>query len=44
MGRRNSQANVTGSRIPAGNLAFYLGGVTGLPNDSDGWVNGNASL
>lgn len=30
--------------IPIGNLAFSLGGVTGLPNDYNGWVDSRASI
>lgn len=30
--------------IPIGNLAFSLGGVTGLPNDYNGWVDSRASV
>jgi hypothetical protein len=44
MGRRNTTPNSTGSGIPTGNLAFYVGGVTGLTNDSDGWVDGYGAL
>ncbi len=28
--------------IPVGNVAFYLGGVTGLPDDYGGWIDGLA--
>jgi hypothetical protein len=44
LGRRNNTPSGSGTGIPLGNLAFFLGGVTGLPNDSDGWVDGYGGL
>ena len=45
VGRRNSVLNTDGlQHIPVGNLAFYVGGVTGLPNEGGGWVDGYAAL
>jgi len=44
LGRRNSSACGSGTDIPNGHLAFYLEGVTGLPNDCSAWVDGNAFL
>lgn len=35
--------NDVASQIPLGNVAFYLGGVTGLPDEYGGWVDGKAS-
>lgn len=32
--------NDVSSTIPQGNVAFYLGGVAGLPNEYGGWVDG----
>ncbi|MCI0541244.1 MAG: hypothetical protein L0Z50_39080 [Verrucomicrobiales bacterium] len=28
------------TNIPVGNLAYFIGGIEGLPNDYEGWVNG----
>lgn len=33
-----------GPGIPSGNMAFYLGGLAGLPNECSAWVDGRASL
>lgn len=44
LGRRNNRRSNSGNGLPAGNLAIYLGGVTGLPNDADGWVDGYGAL
>jgi hypothetical protein len=45
MGRRNSVLNTDGlQHISPGNLAFYIGGVNGLPNEGGGWVDGYAAL
>jgi hypothetical protein len=30
--------------IPVGNLAWYIGGLTGLPDDYYGWVDGGGSV
>jgi hypothetical protein len=30
--------------IPIGNLAFYIGGIQGLPSDYAGWVNGGGAV
>jgi hypothetical protein len=35
--------NDVASQIPLGNVAFYLGGVTGLPDEYGGWVDGKAA-
>lgn len=32
------------SPVPVGNLCFFLGGISGLPNDSSGWVDGLAAI
>jgi hypothetical protein len=40
LGRRNSGH----CGIPIGNLAFFLAGLTGLPDECNGWVDGNAFL
>jgi len=43
--RRNSNNNCpSGGGIPTGNFAVYIGGISGLPDDCGGWVNGNAPL
>lgn len=44
MGRRNGVTFVGNTEIPEGNFVFYLGGVTGLPNDSNLWVDAHAAL
>lgn len=45
MARRNSNNNCpSGGGIPTGNLAVYIAGISGLPDDCGGWVNGNALL
>ena len=45
MARRNSNNNCSsGGGIPTGNLAVYIAGISGLPDDCGGWVNGNAPL
>src|SRR5207253_6264231 len=44
LGRRNSVPFNASPGIPEGNLVFYLGGVTGLPNDSNLWVDAHAAL
>lgn len=31
------------NQIPLGNVAFFLGGVAGLPNEFGGWVDGKAA-
>ncbi len=40
----NSGGCPTGGGIPTGNFAVFIGGITGLPDDCGGWVNGNAPL
>ena len=42
--RLNSGGGPTGGGIPTGNFAVFIGGISGLPNDCGGWVNGNAQL
>lgn len=42
--RLNSGACQSGGGIPTGNFAVYVGGLSGLPDDCGGWVNGNAPL
>ena len=43
--RRNSNNNCpSGGGIPTGNFAVYINGLSGLPDDCGGWVNGNAQL
>ena len=45
MARRLSSGGCpTGGGIPTGNFAVYIGGISGLPDDCGGWVNGNAQL
>lgn len=44
MGRRNGEPFAGSTEIPEGNFVFYLGGVTGLPNDSNLWVDARATL
>jgi hypothetical protein len=44
IGRRNNQPSSSGNGLPSGNLAFYVGGITGLPNDAGGWVDGYGAL
>ena len=44
IGRRNTNTCPSGGGIPTGNFAFALGGISGLPNDCDGWVDGGAQL
>ncbi|MBS1796068.1 MAG: carboxypeptidase regulatory-like domain-containing protein [Acidobacteria bacterium] len=45
MARRLTTGNCpTGGGIPTGNFAIYVGGLSGLPDDCGGWVNGNAPL
>jgi len=45
MARRLSTGNCpSGGGIPTGNFAVYMAGISGLPDDCGGWVNGNASL
>ena len=36
-------ANVA-TNIPAGNVAYFIGGIEGLPNDYEGWVNGGGRV
>lgn len=43
LGIRGSQDEAGGS-ISYRNILFYLQGVTGLPNDGGGWVDGHASV
>jgi len=43
LGLKGPVNDVTGT-IPLGNLAFYLGGVTGLPDDYGGWTDGLANV
>lgn len=43
-GRRNTTVCLSGGGIPEGNFAFFLGGLSGLPDDCSGWVNGNGNL
>ncbi len=43
LGIKGPVNDITGI-IPLGNLAFYLGGVTGLPDDYGGWVDGLANV
>lgn len=35
---------VSSGIIPLGNLAFFIGGIGGLPNHYSGWVDGGGSL
>lgn len=35
--------NDVAGQIPLGNLAFYLAGITGLPDEYGGWVDGRAA-
>jgi concanavalin A-like lectin/glucanase superfamily protein len=44
IGRKNAVACGSGGGIPTGNLAFFLGGVAGLPDDCAAWVDGNGFL
>jgi hypothetical protein len=37
-------ADVGNGSIPVGNLAFFIGGISGLPNDYGGWVNGGGAV
>src|SRR5207247_10942604 len=32
------------NNIPIGNLAYFIGGIQGLPNDYGGWVNGGEQV
>lgn len=43
LGLKGPVNDVTGT-VPLGNLAFYLGGVTGLPDDYGGWTDGLANV
>lgn len=36
--------NFAASKIPQGDLAFSLGGITGLPDDYGGWTDAHAAL
>ena len=45
LGRRNNVLNTDGQQhIPPGNLAFFVGGVSGLPDEGGDWVDGYAAL
>jgi len=44
IGRRNGNTCPGGGGIPIGNFAYFLGGVSGLPNDCGGWVDGGTQL
>jgi hypothetical protein len=44
IGRRNADSCAPSSGIPTGNIAFAMDGITGLPNECRGWVNGGAAL
>ncbi len=41
MGRRNTSSSCS---IPTGNLAIFIGGISGLPDDCSGWVDGQAYI
>lgn len=42
--RRDSVSCTSGGGIADGNFAYFLGGVSGLPNDCQSWVDGGAQL
>lgn len=42
--RKMSRVCPNGGGIAQGNFALYLSGVSGLPNDCGGWVDGGAAL
>ena len=43
IGIRGSDLSGEGT-IPEGNLAFFIGGIEGLPDDFRGWVDGGATI
>lgn len=44
LGIRGPQSLAPPGTIPTGNLAYFIGGVTGLPNEYGGWSDGGAPV